>query len=346
MSNPVQIIAVGAAAPAWRLPATEVAAAWSRKGGRGQAAACPPDEDVLTLAADAALRALTASGLQTDIVDGLWWGTTRPPFAEGLVTVQDVVASEVAPFVAPEPGERILDLCAGVGGKAIHLAEIAAGGAEIVAADVSAARLAKLAENLARLRTPGVRIAPLDTTDLATLGPFDRVLVDAPCSNSGVLMKRVAARFRLTQEAVLALARTELALLNRGAALLRPGGTLVYATCSILPQENSAVVTRFMEEHGAARPRNPCHFADAFRHVREQHDAKLRSHDVEAVVRELERLTIHHAGLDGQSLLAAARREELEHDRRLIRRHHVRAQARRRDAQRTAPGGDVEEPHT
>jgi hydroxymethylglutaryl-CoA synthase len=83
MTNPVQIIAVGAAAPAWRLPASEVATAWGRKGGRGQAAACPPDEDVLTLAADAALRALNASGLQTDIVDGLWWGTTRAPFAEG-----------------------------------------------------------------------------------------------------------------------------------------------------------------------------------------------------------------------------------------------------------------------
>ena len=83
MSNPVQIIAVGAAAPAWRLPGSDVAAAWGRRGGRGQAAACPPDEDVLTLAADAALRALAASGLQTDIVDGLWWGTTRPPFSEG-----------------------------------------------------------------------------------------------------------------------------------------------------------------------------------------------------------------------------------------------------------------------
>jgi len=83
VSNPVQIISVGAAAPAWRLPASDVAAAWGRKGGRGQAAACPPDEDVLTLAADAALRALAASGLQTDIVDGLWWGTTRPPFSEG-----------------------------------------------------------------------------------------------------------------------------------------------------------------------------------------------------------------------------------------------------------------------
>jgi hydroxymethylglutaryl-CoA synthase len=78
----VQLLAVGAAAPAWRLDAAEVGAAWNR-GSRGQAAVCAPDEDVLTLAAEAASRALAASGLQTDIVDGLWWGTTRPPFAEG-----------------------------------------------------------------------------------------------------------------------------------------------------------------------------------------------------------------------------------------------------------------------
>jgi hydroxymethylglutaryl-CoA synthase len=74
---------VGAAAPAFRLPAAEVAAAWGRRGGRGHAAVCGADEDVLTLAAEAAGRAIAASGLQTDIVDGLWWGTTRPPFAEG-----------------------------------------------------------------------------------------------------------------------------------------------------------------------------------------------------------------------------------------------------------------------
>src|SRR5262245_35644070 len=82
MSPAVQVLAVGAAAPAWRLPAADVGAAWGR-GGRGQAAVCAPDEDTLTLAAEAAGRALAASGLQTDIVDGLWWGTTRPPFAEG-----------------------------------------------------------------------------------------------------------------------------------------------------------------------------------------------------------------------------------------------------------------------
>lgn len=79
----VQLLAVGASAPSWRLDAADVASAWGRGGGRGQAAVCAPDEDTLTLAAEAADRALAVSGLQTDIVDGLWWGTTRPPFAEG-----------------------------------------------------------------------------------------------------------------------------------------------------------------------------------------------------------------------------------------------------------------------
>ncbi|HEY8217384.1 MAG TPA: OB-fold domain-containing protein [Acidimicrobiia bacterium] len=82
MSGSVQVLAVGAAAPSWRVAAADVGKAWGR-GGRGQAAVCAPDEDTLTLAAEAAGRALAASGLQTDIVDGLWWGTTRPPFAEG-----------------------------------------------------------------------------------------------------------------------------------------------------------------------------------------------------------------------------------------------------------------------
>jgi hydroxymethylglutaryl-CoA synthase len=84
MTTPVRILSVGAAAPSLRLPAAEVATAWGRGGGgTAQAAVCAPDEDVLTLAAEAAGRALDASGLQHDIVDGLWWGTTRPPFAEG-----------------------------------------------------------------------------------------------------------------------------------------------------------------------------------------------------------------------------------------------------------------------
>lgn len=83
MTAPVRVLAVGAAAPARRMSASDVAAAWGRGGGRGQVGVCAPDEDVLTLAAEAGSRALATSGLEHDIVDGLWWGTTRPPFAEG-----------------------------------------------------------------------------------------------------------------------------------------------------------------------------------------------------------------------------------------------------------------------
>jgi 16S rRNA (cytosine967-C5)-methyltransferase len=176
--------------------------------------------------------------------------TDCPPFRDGLITVQDVVASEVAPFLGARPGERILDLCAGSGGKSTHLAEVSGGAAEIVAADISDRQLAKLAENVARLGTPGIRPLLLAGDAAASLGLFDRVLVDAPCSNSGVLMKRVAARYRLDEATVLALVRKELELLERGAACVKPGGVLVYSTCSILPHENSAVVERFLARHG------------------------------------------------------------------------------------------------
>jgi hydroxymethylglutaryl-CoA synthase len=83
VAQPVRILGVGAAAPAWRVPAREVAAAWDRRGGSGRAAVCGPDEDTLTLAVDAALGALRTAGVDPGGVDGLWWGTTRPPFAEG-----------------------------------------------------------------------------------------------------------------------------------------------------------------------------------------------------------------------------------------------------------------------
>jgi hydroxymethylglutaryl-CoA synthase len=83
VAQPVRILGVGAAAPAWRVPAGEVGAAWDRKGGRGQAAVCSPDEDTLTLAVDAARSALSAAGIDPAGVDGVWWGTARPPFAEG-----------------------------------------------------------------------------------------------------------------------------------------------------------------------------------------------------------------------------------------------------------------------
>jgi 16S rRNA (cytosine967-C5)-methyltransferase len=215
--------------------------------------------NTLRAGADAVEEALRASGAAVlrrfgDVIEMRYDGSIVdcPPFKEGLVTVQDLVGSEVAPFLGAAAGERILDLCAGSGGKSTHLAEISGGEAEIVAADVSDRQLAKLAENVARLGTPGIRPLKLEAATLASLPPFDRVLVDAPCSNSGVLMKRVAARYRLDHATVASLARKELELLDRGATCVKPGGVLVYSTCSILPHENRAVVERFLARQGAA----------------------------------------------------------------------------------------------
>lgn len=178
--------------------------------------------------------------------------TALGPFRDGLVTVQDLVASEVAPVVDPQPGERILDLCAGTGGKTTHLAELAGGKASILATDNNERQLAKLEENLARLRTPGVTPLRFVTGALDNLTPFDRALVDAPCSNSGVLMKRVAARWRQNPDATLALGRVQLELLELAASVVRAGGVLVYSTCSILREENETVVSRFLERRPGA----------------------------------------------------------------------------------------------
>lgn len=178
------------------------------------------------------------------------------PLKDGLVTVQDVVAAEVAPFLGVRPGETVLDLCAGVGGKTVHLAELAASAgapARIVACDVQAVRLAKLAENAQRLGAPGVttKLLKLDGSG-APPGPFDRALVDAPCSNSAVLMKRPEARHRLGGEDVKRLTALQTTLLARAADAVRPGGTLVYSTCSLLADENRRVVGAFLGKRDGA----------------------------------------------------------------------------------------------
>ena len=174
------------------------------------------------------------------------------PIREGIVSVQDFVAASVAPFVDPKSGDRIFDLCAGVGGKTVHLAELAPE-ASIVAGDISEVRLATLRENAKRLGLVNVTTASLglEGTRMPE-GVFDRVLVDAPCSNSGVLMKRIEARDRLNEEAVDEVVTLQEAILKRAAACVKPGGVLVYATCSILKEENRGTVDAFLLDHPGA----------------------------------------------------------------------------------------------
>ena len=169
------------------------------------------------------------------------------PFEEGRVTVQGEAALGAAELVGAEDGERLLELGASPGGKT---AVLAASGASVLALDVSHWRLARCAAALARLRLPGtVRCVVSDGDGALGEALFDGVLVDAPCSNTAVLGQRPGARWRFGPASLRALAGLQARLLDEAARHVRPGGRLVYSTCSLEPQENDQVVRAFLERH-------------------------------------------------------------------------------------------------
>lgn len=182
---------------------------------------------------------------------------------DGLAAVQDGTAQRVATLAAPGRGERVLDLCAAPGGKTLHLLDLldlregAGGAGEVVACDVDPAKVTALATLLAGRPTGGAAasavVVPPDGPLPFPRASFDVVVVDAPCSNTGVLRRRPEARARLTPADVTALARAQRALLERAWPLLRPGGRLVYATCSVEPEEDGDVVAAFAAAHPDAR---------------------------------------------------------------------------------------------
>ena len=177
-----------------------------------------------------------------------------PLFRAGAAFVQDASARAAADIVAARPGERVLDLCAAPGGKAIALALGMEDRGEIVACDVGPSRIALLRENFERLGLSSVwahlldEAADADDPALAAAS-FDAVLVDAPCSNSGVYARRPEARLGFSAEKLASLTSLQVGLLERAAACVKPGGRLVYSTCSIEPEENGAQVRAFVERH-------------------------------------------------------------------------------------------------
>ncbi len=158
-------------------------------------------------------------------------------FAEGRFTVQDESSVRVAPLLDPKTGERVLDLSAAPGGKATHLAELMGGEGRVVAVDLPG-RIGLVAEAARRLGLPNVECVAGDGTAIAFREPFDAVLVDAPCSNTGVLARRPDVRWRLRERDIAGAVALQRALLANAARLLRPGGRLVYSTCSLEPEEN------------------------------------------------------------------------------------------------------------
>jgi 16S rRNA (cytosine967-C5)-methyltransferase len=160
-----------------------------------------------------------------------------PRFAEGFYTVQDETSMKVAPLLDPQPGERVLDLCAAPGGKSTHLAELLGGKGRVVAVDLPG-RIPLVAESAKRLGLPNIDCVAGDGTTIAFREPFDAILVDAPCSNTGVLSRRPDVRWRLREKDIAGAVAIQRKLTENAARLLRPGGRLVYSTCSLEPEEN------------------------------------------------------------------------------------------------------------
>ena len=211
------------------LATAEAVVATLREHGAG-AAPCryAPEGLVLTEAGD--LRAL-------------------PPLRDGWCAVQDEAAILVGHVVGPVPGETVADVCAAPGTKTTHLAQLMGNRGRILATDPHPGRLGLLRAACARLGATSVEARESGVEALAReVGPVcDRVLVDAPCSNLGVLRRNPDGKWRRHEEEFASLAATQRAILEAAAGLVRPAGVLVYATCSLEPEENEAVVAAFLE---------------------------------------------------------------------------------------------------
>ena len=172
-------------------------------------------------------------------------------FRDGWFYVQDPSTLLAVQALDPWAGESILDLCAAPGGKTAYIAQKMENDGELLACDVSADRLKLVTENCTRLGVTCVKTLALGEHPEAALEfrKFDKVLVDAPCSNTGVLRRRVDLRWRIQPEEITRLRETQSKLLRLAGARVKPGGTLVYSTCSLEPEENGNVVQEFLAAH-------------------------------------------------------------------------------------------------
>jgi len=173
--------------------------------------------------------------------------------ARGLCAVQDEATGLVVSLLAPAPGDSVLDACAAPGGKALYIADRLRGEGKLLAMDVSAPRLRALDAAARRLQSGPVLSTRAGDLRAYAASPdaetFDRVLLDAPCSGTGVVAKRADLRWRRTPEELAALVALQAALLDAAARLVKPGGLLVYSTCSLEAEENGAQAAAFLARH-------------------------------------------------------------------------------------------------
>jgi len=260
--DPAERLAVEWSHPRW------LVARWlDRYGPERTAALCAADNEAAPLTLRCNLLRTTREGLLARLESEGTSGAPGGLFAEavvyrgprplreleayraGLFAVQAEGAMAVARAVAPRPGWLVVDACAGVGGKTTHLAELMDDQGRVVALDLFEHKLRLLAKTAARLGLGCVETRCLDARSLPAsdlAGVADAVLVDAPCSGLGVLRRRPDLRWRVTESDLAALAGLQAALLAAAAACVKPGGVLVYATCTLEPEENQRVVEGFL----------------------------------------------------------------------------------------------------
>jgi 16S rRNA (cytosine967-C5)-methyltransferase len=200
--------------------------------------------------------------------------TQLPGFADGIFSVQDEAAAFVSQVVNPQQSDLVYDLCAAPGGKTMHMAELMEGKGKIVAFDKQESRLSLIRENRKRLGHTNVMLEEADSTTYRNPIPADKILIDAPCTGTGVINKRGDIRLKLRACDFENLQKIQLALLENSVNLLKPGGLLVYSTCSIEPEENEDVIALFRKAHPDFQPVDLSYASHALTELKLAQEAK------------------------------------------------------------------------
>ncbi len=203
--------------------------------------------------------AYSAVGLEITSSPGLH---SLKAYGEGWFMVQDEAAQLIGLMLGPRPGETVLDACAAPGGKATHLAELMENRGTIIALESDQNRLGKIRENSARLGITIISPVRGDATKYQE-GRFDKILIDAPCSGLGVLRRHPDGRWNKNERTIKERAMLQRDILENCALLLKPGGALVYATCTTEPEENEAVIDSFLAKHDEFGVEGPQQFLPA-----------------------------------------------------------------------------------
>ncbi len=218
--------------------------------------------NTLKISAGKLLETWREEGVEYDFAQRNWFGEnlifelkSHPPlaklpsFQQGFFYVQDPSTLLAVTELNPQPGETVLDFCAAPGGKTTFIAQLMNNHGRIVGQDVSEDRLKLIQENCKRLSVTCVETVLPSTLALRPSTAFDRILLDAPCSNTGVMRRRVDLRWRIRPAEIARLQQVQLDLLEQAAPRLKPGGVLIYSTCSLEPDENQEVVRHFLKRH-------------------------------------------------------------------------------------------------